>query len=335
MALTTRVNGRTPASQINASWFNDFNDLLTGVMKDQLIAFTRNLSLTALGGAPGTFTATVVSGAGLGIGAYTYTCTLVCSDGETVSGSTPGATTTSGNQKVNLSSIPTGPAGTTARKIYRTLVGGSTFHLLTTINDNTTTTFVDTTADATITAAVSPPSHGTFGGALIIKNQSGTVKATIYSSDGAFSFDGGGITSDGGGNLRFNGGGGTTKMGRDGTGAYYIDNPDGSRAFQISSGQAVSIPGTLAVTGALTHNGNTVWDSGNDGSGSGLDADTLDTHDSSYFAPISGPNFSGTPQIGGKSIPFMVATVGTVGRQIFVGTTTPSGANEGDIWIKA
>lgn len=45
--------------------------------------------------------------------------------------------------------------------------------------------------------------------------------------------------------------------------------------------------------------GNTVWHAGNDGSGSGLDADLID------------------------------------GRQIFVQTATPTGANEGDVWIKA
>lgn len=45
--------------------------------------------------------------------------------------------------------------------------------------------------------------------------------------------------------------------------------------------------------------GNQVWHAGNDGAGSGLDADLID------------------------------------GRQIFVQTATPTGANEGDIWIKA
>ena len=43
------------------------------------------------------------------------------------------------------------------------------------------------------------------------------------------------------------------------------------------------IGGTLAVTGAITHNGATVWDSANDGAGSGLDADKLDGQDSTYF----------------------------------------------------
>src|SRR5262249_27748275 len=38
--------------------------------------------------------------------------------------------------KVTLSTLPTGPAGTTARKIYRTVQGSSVFTLVGTINDN-------------------------------------------------------------------------------------------------------------------------------------------------------------------------------------------------------
>jgi len=40
----------------------------------------------------------------------------------------------------------------------------------------------------------------------------------------------------------------------------------------------------ILSNGTLTHNGNTVWTSGNDGAGSGLDADTLDTKHASDFA---------------------------------------------------
>lgn len=58
----------------------------------------------------------------------------------------------------------------------------------------------------------------------------------------------------------------------------------------------------------------------------------LDTAGALQFKVTSG----GLPQDGsGHNYPVMVATTGTVGRQIFVGTTTPTGANEGDIWVKA
>ncbi len=39
--------------------------------------------------------------------------------------------------------------------------------------------------------------------------------------------------------------------------------------------------------GTLTSNGNTVWHAGNDGSGSGLDADTLDGSHASSFEPVN------------------------------------------------
>jgi hypothetical protein len=40
---------------------------------------------------------------------------------------------------------------------------------------------------------------------------------------------------------------------------------------------------------------NKVWHSGNDGFGSGLDADLLDGHDSAYYASVASPALTGTP----------------------------------------
>jgi hypothetical protein len=44
-----------------------------------------------------------------------------------------------------------------------------------------------------------------------------------------------------------------------------------------------------------TSGGNTIWHAGNDGSGSGLDADLLDGQQGSYYAPIASPALTGTP----------------------------------------
>ena len=46
-----------------------------------------------------------------------------------------------------------------------------------------------------------------------------------------------------------------------------------------------------------------VWHSGNDGSGSGLDADTLDTYQASAFALLSGATMTGTLRISGSATP--------------------------------
>lgn len=95
----------------------------------------------------------------MGIGVYKYAVTFVGKEGETVPGTQLSITTTTGNQAVNLSSIPTGPASTFAavpltlkRRIYRTAVGGSQLKFLHEIADNTTTTYADTTADGSLGA---------------------------------------------------------------------------------------------------------------------------------------------------------------------------------------
>lgn len=137
----------------------------------------------------------------------------------------------------------------------------------------------------------------------------------------------------------------------------------------LAASGAVTLSSTLAVTTSITRGGNTVWDAGNDGSGSGLDADKVDNHHASDFALLSGATFTGG--INGTSGAFSGALSGTSGTfssqvratsfqgpsgvaatfaaydnalgtvrliRIFIGTTDPSTyttVNEGDIWIKA
>ena len=52
---------------------------------------------------------------------------------------------------------------------------------------------------------------------------------------------------------------------------------------------------TLVLDGAsgFTYNANTIWHAGNDGAGSGLDADTVDGIQASAFATLSGSTFTG------------------------------------------
>lgn len=113
---------------------------------------------TALPGlvAPGAPTLAVTSGSGLGVGVYIYVVTFTTAKGETTAGTTATATTTTGNQKISLTAIPIGPSPVTSRKIYRTAAGGiaSTTELVATIADNTTTAYTDSTADASLGAAV-------------------------------------------------------------------------------------------------------------------------------------------------------------------------------------
>lgn len=103
---------------------------------------------------PGACTATKAAGIALEIGYYEWAITFVTANGETIAGARADETTTSGNQKVNLTNIPLGPAGTTARKIYRTIVGGAgDLKLVGTIDNNTETSFLDDVPDASLGAA--------------------------------------------------------------------------------------------------------------------------------------------------------------------------------------
>lgn len=94
----------------------------------------------------------------MGVGAYKYAVTFVDAEGESAPGAQLSITTTTGNQSVHLTAIPLGPASivsvplTKARKLYRTTVGGSQLKYLATLNDNTTTTYNDTTADGSLGA---------------------------------------------------------------------------------------------------------------------------------------------------------------------------------------
>ncbi|HSE60885.1 MAG TPA: hypothetical protein VLA88_01165, partial [Candidatus Saccharimonadales bacterium] len=96
---------------------------------------------------------------------YRYAVTFV----DSAFGETPPSEYTayipSGSSKARLT-IPTGPAydatrGVTARKIYRWSTAQPTYHLLTTINDNTTTSYDDDATDASISGAATAPLTGT------------------------------------------------------------------------------------------------------------------------------------------------------------------------------
>lgn len=81
-------------------------------------------------------------------GAYYYAMTYVISGVEVVLGTISNTITVS-SKSIDLD-LPVGIATCTARKIYRTEAGGSTLKLVTTITDNTTTTYQDNTADGSL-----------------------------------------------------------------------------------------------------------------------------------------------------------------------------------------
>lgn len=85
------------------------------------------------------------------------------------------------DEQGNLSAIPIGPTGTIVRGLYRNLATGSAttgpFYLVAILPDNTTTTFVDNVADASLGAAA--PSANTTGTSLSGVWAGGTVQGSV------------------------------------------------------------------------------------------------------------------------------------------------------------
>lgn len=122
--------------------------------------------------APGAVTAALASPAVAGsvtAGVHRYLATFVTADGETEAGAVSSAVTVADaavNGKVSLTAIPLGGSAVTSRKLYRTAAGGSTYLLLATIADNTTTTYTDNIADASLGAGA--PSANTTEDPLLV-----------------------------------------------------------------------------------------------------------------------------------------------------------------------
>lgn len=229
MPLTVRTNGSGSSNLVNSSWWNDYHDLLTGVMQDQEVSIKNNLVLQAIGAAPSAaMTGSAVAGGSMGVGVYVYTYTFVSPDGESTESPTFSLTTTSTNNTGSLATIATGPTGTTARNIYRTTVGGTQRKFLHQIADNTTTGYSDAAADTALGA--NAPTVPNFGGSLVIKDSTGTIKFRI-NNDGSFSAGG----TVGMGNTQING---TLTV----TGTSSLDN-----GAIITDGA-----GTITTTGAVT-----------------------------------------------------------------------------------
>ena len=106
--------------------------------------------------APAAPTAGLVASAGLITnGTHQWAYTYVDGSGENVisTASNVLTTVTADHGQATLTGITVGPVGTTARNVYRTKAGvPGVFYLLTTLADNTTTTFTDNIADGTLGA---------------------------------------------------------------------------------------------------------------------------------------------------------------------------------------
>lgn len=88
-------------------------------------------------------------------GQHSWVLTFVTAAGETLPSNPATAIPVSALQQAMT--LQLGPAGTTARKLYRSRVGHSELELVATIADNTTTAYTDNTSDASIAGAAQAP----------------------------------------------------------------------------------------------------------------------------------------------------------------------------------
>lgn len=132
------------------------------------------------------------SAGNLSNGDYYYRVAFGTADGE-MSAPSPAstvATTSTGNQQVALTSIPTGAAGVTKRFIYRTKVDGSEYYLLATINDNTTTTYNDNIADTALVDLMPQPAISNFTrGDVYYRNRLFPTTADLTTTNNIFITD--------------------------------------------------------------------------------------------------------------------------------------------------
>jgi hypothetical protein len=130
--------------------------------------------------APAAAPTVTATGSGVLTGNYYYNVSYLTSSGQTLVGP-QSALVTPAAQQVQLTNIPTGPAGVVGRDIYRTPANAPwpyTGYLLATINDNTTTAYTDNTPDSGL-GAVEP----TYNTTASITNPQGTGAGEAFGLD--------------------------------------------------------------------------------------------------------------------------------------------------------
>lgn len=143
-------------------------------------------------------------------------------------------------EQVNLSGLGTGPTGTISREIYRTAVGASQLKFVTTIADNTTTTFTDSVPDASL-GGNAPTSDTSALTQPVGQINAGAVQALTAGSS-AFQMNGG-WASAGQNVFRYTGISGNTLTGipASGPGSIVITIPYGN--------QIVALPALNGING--------------------------------------------------------------------------------------
>lgn len=126
--------------------------------------------------APGPTIAAVLGAGSLSTGNYQMAVSFVISGHESFFGAGNTVAAASGDA-LGVSAIPLGPAGTTARKLYRTVANGAVMKFDQTIADNVTTVAVSSQADGSLGAT--GPGVGPAIGAVIEADITGRLRVPV------------------------------------------------------------------------------------------------------------------------------------------------------------
>ena len=161
-------------------WFAQFFDVVyigNGVDDNKKIMPDKSVYGVGLDAPSTAPTATASATSASLYGTYKYKVTFLRQDTPIVeSNPSPEVEITVDGTAVDLSNIPTSPdPQVNARAIYRTTADGGTFYLLDIINDNTTTTYTDTTVDEGLSATLLEETRDKFPKAKYLKALAGRL----------------------------------------------------------------------------------------------------------------------------------------------------------------
>jgi hypothetical protein len=156
------VSGSLLYASPTGSWYIDRCEYPLGQTPRQIHAVRERLS--PLLQDPSTAPSVVgTSGGNLTAATFKYAYTFTVPGGGETKPSPLATLAATAGQAGSLTSIPTGPYGVTGRNLYRSRAGGSTLYLLASLPDNSTASYVDTLADASLPATTAPTSNTTAG----------------------------------------------------------------------------------------------------------------------------------------------------------------------------
>jgi hypothetical protein len=145
-----------------------------------------------------------------------------------------------GPKTIPLTSIQTGPTGTTSRHLYRTMLAGA-WRRCATINNNTATTYSDTASDASIAGNADLPSSNTAVTTTVSVSGGGQIAigaTSLLLADASLFSSGGGWLRADAQLIRYGGKSGTTLTGIPSSGAGSITAP-------INYGSTVTVQAAL------------------------------------------------------------------------------------------